>query len=131
MSQLSNVGFLSAWHQYVAERSGEWTNQIFLAVKQADELLVVFYEDLKADLGSALRKLAEFLGVRINDYRLNCTLANSQGFAKRSRKKIRDLRVFYTTEEIDLLNKRISQIRKLFQSHGVSVPDCYILGKKK
>ena len=43
------------------------------------KILVVFYEDLKSDLGNQLRRMAKFLNIKVTDEIISCVLQNSEG----------------------------------------------------
>ena len=89
------------------ERSREWLDLILLTLAQRSHALhVVFYENLRRDLSRELFRLANFLGVRVNDFRVNCVVQNAQGVAKRSRRALPDLFTAEETTSVTDLTKR-------------------------
>ncbi|OQV18647.1 putative WSCD family member [Hypsibius exemplaris] len=105
-----------AWHNFVIERSREWLDQILTALDGSHELHVVFYEHLKSDTSNELFRLADFLGVRVNDFRVNCVVQNSIGVAKR---KARVLPGLFTTAEVGIVKERIDTAWRALRRHGI------------
>ena len=54
------------------------------AMSQQSDLFLLFYHDLKYNLGRALVKLAHFLGVQLTEEILQCTLDQKEGHYHRS-----------------------------------------------
>ena len=110
------------------ERIADWYVQMIIAFKQTerDHLLVVFYENLKSNPGRELYRIARFLGVRVNDDRVKCTLANSHGLVERPKRKSALPKTIFSTREIAVINNRMFKVYKIFKRfHVPDIPDFY------
>ncbi|PIK38910.1 putative WSC domain-containing protein 1 [Apostichopus japonicus] len=63
-------GLSRRWKSLVKQITDKFTNE---------NLLVVRYQDLKTDLPNQLRRIVEFLGLPLDEKRLNCTIQRTEG----------------------------------------------------
>ena len=60
---------------YFKYHEGWWEQYLKLGAKQ---MLWVYYEDMKADLASVVRQVADFMGLAVSDSVVECTVAAAQ-----------------------------------------------------
>lgn len=130
---MDDRGFLipfssSEWHTFVVERSIEWLAQIEMALQDSEELLVVFYENLRKNLAEELEKVANFLRIKATNRRVNCTVENSDGVARRPmRPKPRDI---FTNTEHQSISSLVSRAYDSFRRKRIeNIPEYFHLGR--
>lgn len=73
---------LTEWPKCVSFMLDKWKKLVFQAATyfgSEDKLLVVHYQDLKEDLSKELTRIVDFLGLKLDEQRLRCTVQNSEG----------------------------------------------------
>ena len=78
------------WKKYLYREVGHWRQWHLEWFKFPRKILVVFYEDLVADLRPILKQFCDFLGVheKCTEERIKCVSQNSTGNFKRKKNKL-------------------------------------------
>lgn len=115
---------LSAFEIHVAAQSAKWIALIETSVTQYRELLVIFYENLQMHLIRELTDVARFLGVEVDQARLECVAKDSTGSFKRKPRKLpADI---FTQSEKYQITSMMKHADKIFRLMGVkNIPRFY------
>ncbi|PIK58683.1 putative WSC domain-containing protein 2 [Apostichopus japonicus] len=80
-----------AWPKLIDKQLNKWQkliDDITANFANNDRLLIVYFQDLKSDLRTELKRIVEFLELPLNEDRLICTLKNQQGQFHRHHKAL-------------------------------------------
>lgn len=80
--------------------------------------LLVDYHDLRCNLNETMRRVVNFLGVKVSEDRFQCMLANQEGDFHRKVPKSQS--VFYNETVSKQLDHRVYLIEKILQSRFFS-----------
>ncbi|XP_076824885.1 sialate:O-sulfotransferase 1-like isoform X1 [Clavelina lepadiformis] len=112
----------SDWERFCRSSTTRWLVNNKGYIEQGDPLLVIFYEDLKADPIKEVKKMVKFIGYQVKDFnkRLECLENDLTGPSKRPSSK-QNLFPF-SEEQVMKLNSNIKELRKFFQERDPSFP---------
>lgn len=112
----------TGWKNFVKEKARQWVDLLDGPVKDSNNLLFVFYEDLVADTENELCRMLEFLGIPRNDTRIGCLLRKSSGNFKRKHRDVH-FNPFTATlnETVDACIRKAKDIMKV--TYGINLPN--------
>ncbi|KAK4316886.1 hypothetical protein Pmani_011993 [Petrolisthes manimaculis] len=111
----------SAFHAFVGPglKKWLWTTRVSLTNKKR-RLLVLYFEDIRANPTQEVRKMLQFLKVWPDEKRLACLERNIEGKVKSVHKTIYP----FTHEEQNDIDRAVAEINKLLTDRGLpSLPD--------
>ncbi|XP_068166159.1 sialate:O-sulfotransferase 2-like [Antennarius striatus] len=76
----------TGWSVYVKNGAHSWHSHISNWLSYGKNIKVIYYEDLQRNLLPQLRKIVQFLGLKVSDDRLLCVEGEKDGEFKRSKK---------------------------------------------
>ncbi|XP_068166164.1 sialate:O-sulfotransferase 2-like [Antennarius striatus] len=76
----------TGWSVYVKNGARSWHSHILKWLNYAKNIKVIYYEDLQRNLLPQLRKIVQFLGLKVSEDRLLCVEGLKDGDFKRSKK---------------------------------------------
>ncbi|XP_055336299.1 WSC domain-containing protein 1-like [Paramacrobiotus metropolitanus] len=110
----------------IREWMWSWVDNSLGALRTAERLLVIFYEDLlpPGKLEHQLHRIAEFLHVRTNHNRIRCVMKNSQGPVKRRHDAVTStgtsLTKIFPDNELTVISVITKSVKETFWRAGIS-----------
>ncbi|XP_054749194.2 sialate:O-sulfotransferase 1-like [Lytechinus pictus] len=111
------------WEEFVEEESSHWERMMRNCLKDSLRTMVVFYENLQANLEMELAHIHRFLRVPIDIERLKCVKGHSEGkFHRGSDQEFNP----YTEEMVTKINRRIENAAIILKDNAdVKFPGDY------
>jgi len=99
------------WHQFVTIQASKWLDMAsnWTIHSSPTKVLVVHYENVKADILAEMRKILAFFDMPINEERLQCLLKHKDGLFHREPSKMPEV-VPFSTEMRQALDTLIDHI---------------------
>ena len=119
MSLLYQSGENEDWNNWVHNQSLIWKSTVLAWVvdNHNHSVLVIRYEDLKADTAVGLRKMLDFLQVPYTEQRLQEVI--TQGFKEFERRHYEEFD-HYTREQRNFVRSAIKDTLSVLKAHGLA-----------
>ncbi|CAG5096594.1 Oidioi.mRNA.OKI2018_I69.XSR.g14692.t1.cds [Oikopleura dioica] len=79
-----------AWYPLVLDQANRWYNIYSRYLTNTENIHVIYFEEMKENLGPPMRRVVDFLDVEVVDFesRLKCLLSNTEGSFKRTKQPL-------------------------------------------
>ncbi|KAJ8044702.1 WSC domain-containing protein 2 [Holothuria leucospilota] len=111
------------WRTFAIDHVEQWALDIKHYVVLPQKKLIVYYEDLQNDLRNQLKRIVKFLGLSLDEQRLQCTLQHREGNFHRP-KRMLSFDPFEKPVRL-VINKSIRDVRQVMLKYHMPVMRSY------
>ena len=109
------------WQHFIEVKLRFWTDfyRMWIEGRKHEEVLVIFYEDMKINLETNLENILTFLKIKVNQIRIDCVLENQNtAFQRKTTKSNEDwLKQFSMSQKL-LIVKHVEMLNQILVKNG-------------